>query len=228
MWKSNKILVSIVIAFTIYVIVGQIVIPLIKAELKEYEFVDNFDERYYWMFQDSVSKKLNTFYSIGNEERAVYGYKYDNKYRFIIWEFKELNSINLSNIRVNENIEIRKQEFSPILQIDLGPFPMINILLRMYIDEIINIAINIDLGGSISNIIKEDNYNCYYGFVRKFGIVNEVGDYQIVISYDDVKKTMLVETYVIMYKNKNSFFLIIVNPIGKNKIDKNIFNLLKL
>ncbi len=226
--KSIKIVIGIISALFFYNIIGKILIPSIKASSCKYDFIDGFDERYNFLFNDSIISQLKCFYSIGNEKGALFAYNYNNKYRFIIWEFAELNNINLSQIvfeNANSNYD---KNFEAYNSYNLGPEPAILIKSRLCINANKSVTIKID---GISNTVqtyKTTNFKGVFGEINKVEIENENGESQIHMNFGKTNNILCPKSELIIFKKIHSLFFVTISPLGKNQIYENPASFLKL
>jgi len=225
MSKANKFVVAGI--FTILLILaGRIVFQYITTIPCQYAPYFGSDNRYHWLFQDSIVKDLDKFYSVGNVNEAIYAYNYKKDFRIIIWELPESNLVDLKNIKYNWDINIERVIISPQATGSIENDPEITIeskLCPSFYNGII--GFNLGQGSKIFRELMHNEYASFYGQFDKVGIVDENNDYQIVFTYS---KIIAMPAELIFYKGRNSFFIIIINAIEKGQIDENTISILKL
>jgi hypothetical protein len=193
----------------------------------EYKPFFGFEDRYHFLFQDTIIKNLKKIHSCkNNNDEAIYAYKYKNEYRFFIWEFKDCNFIDINKIKYHKNIDVKKEHFVSASGTTLGKNPEFQEYNRSCYSIKSKIDVCFDSGCQFLNEIDSANYRCFYGNFNKLGVVDDRGEYQILFSYDDGKYSYPAE--IIFYREKSSFFILIINAINNAELSENVFGLLKL
>ncbi len=225
MSKANKFVVAGIFAIVL-ILVGRIVFQYIATIPCQYTPYYGSDNRYHWLFQDSIVKDVDKFYSVGNENEAIYAYNYKKDFRIIIWELPENNLIDLKNIKYNWDLNIERVIISPEATGSIENDPEITIESRLcpsFYNGII--GFNLGHGSKVYRELRHNQYKSYYGKFDKVGIVDANNDYQILLTYSNITT---IPAELIFYKGRNSFFVIIINAIENGQIDENTINILKL
>ena len=225
--KIFKIIISGIIAIVIVYFARFI----FYVAVYQYDIDMRFNKEYFWLFKDSIKKDIDTvfFGSFNRKKDIIYKYIYNKYsehffYNITIWEFKDLNPIELNKIPINKNIDLdniklRRGEtldsgFSPETTVEFGPF---------FNNKII---FNVDKYSEIDSCFETTKYKGFYGKINKISFSNEKGKHLVLINYIDGRTPILF----LIYKHNQRFFVIIVKsnkplnePLNKDIIK--IFNL---
>jgi hypothetical protein len=224
MSKSLKLVIVVIIAI-LTVSLGRIIFQYTTTLPCQYSVFVGLDGRFHWLFQDSIVKDLHKFYSVGNDKGAIYAYNYKNDYRIVIWELSDYNLFELNKIEFHKEVDMHEANFSPLATGAIENGPELTIESRLCLSFNGNITINIEEGSEILKEIKSDEYRGIYGKFRKIGIIDESNEYQMIFKYGGF---LSIPTELILYEARNSFFIIVINPLEKGKIDDKTIGLLKL
>jgi hypothetical protein len=129
---------------------------------------------------------------------------------------------NINNIRIIHNYRFSK--LAPPRTFFSFNSPNINVEFKTKLSLTSNIGIKLGNGCEILSDIDSEKFHYLYGRYSKFGLCNESGDVQAIFDYGD----SLVNSYIIFYKVRNSFYLIVVNSLGNGTINDEALKLLKL
>lgn len=216
--KPIKIVIGFITAFLVYNIIGKILIPSINSSSCKYNFISGFDERYNFLFKKSIISHLKCFYSIGNDKEALFAYNFENKYRFIIWEFTELNHINLNEIIFDNENSLTDNEFEAYNSYDFGPDPAIKIKSIFCINATERIRIKyVGLNDSV-HTFKSSNIKGVYGMLNKVEIENEKGESQISMTFGRIKNIVCPKSEIVIFKKNHSLFCVIISPLSDKQM----------
>ncbi len=218
---KRKLVISGILAISILVL-SQVIYRLVKLAPYEYRPAVGYDNRYSWIFKDSVASELKKKYSISNKNDAIYIYEYKRKYSFFIWELSECRNVNIEDIKINSNYSFAK--LSPPVTFFSYNDPNIDVEFKTKHSLSTLIGINLESGCEVFKDLNFQKFRYVHGRFTKFGFSNELGEVQFILTYRDFP----VSSDIIFYKARNSFFIIVIRALGEKKIDENTLNPLKL
>lgn len=180
--------------------------------------------QYLWLFNKSVQKDVDTFLCDGNERRSddFYIYKLNNIH-VIIWEFKNLNIFDLSQVSINQNINLDSLKFNSGEKFNKNsqPLPLITVKFKLPFEDFFKVNLN-----QFSKIIKpfnSKNYTGFYGVINKMSFSNNKGEHLILFDYGDTNR----KTLFVLYKGHNqSLYAILIN--SDTPFDERIIKILNL
>lgn len=183
----------------------------------------SFDESYLWLINDSVKSDVNQkmFFGHVGKKDILYEYVLKNKYLVSVWEFKDLNEINLSKVSINQHININNN-FIPREVLDADTNPEINIKLGSSFKGAINV--NTDEYSQVIKIFDTPKYKGLLGVINKLSLSNKNGEHSIVLDYSKKNEP----TLLLVYKTTRSLYVIFINSFEEAPIDENIMRLLDL
>lgn len=183
----------------------------------------SFDESYLWLINDSVKSDVNQrmFFGHVGKKDILYEYVLKNKYFVSVWEFKDLNKIDLSEISINQHVNINN-DFLPREVLNADTNPEINIKLGSSFNE--SISLNTDEYSQVIRILDTPKYKGLLGVINKLSLSDNNGEHSIVLDYS--KKN--IPTVILFYETARSFYVLFINPIDDAPMDENIIRLLDL
>lgn len=201
----------------------------------QHHFEKNFN-KFIWIFNEPYKSKIDTFIFGGkSRERDVfYNYFYckntkkdifisdnDTAYYITIWEFKDLEKINLKNTIIKNNRWLNDIKFKLSEGFNYSDsFPLITLKLGFeFIKPAMNV--NLDYPSSIYKTIDNNNYKGFFGKINKMSFSDAEGEHLILFEYKNASPTLFL-----MYKARQSFYVIIVN--SNHKFDENIIDIFNL
>lgn len=201
-----------------------VVYGLIHTSSCRYSPIFDSGNRCRHLFQDSVTKDINCYYSSGNNIGANYAFRYKNKYSFLVWELGDFKNIVLDSITYYNTLQPMKINSSTYGSNEIGGYPNIQTkdIVCFQADKKINIVL-----GDGSKIVKEidsSNYKTFLCEFNEFGIENDIGETQLILSYE----TIPAYTVLVMVKKNNTFFLIAINSHENKKIPTKALQYLKM
>jgi hypothetical protein len=196
---------------------------LIVIFTNQYNPILGHENKYYYLFKDSIINDLNSIYSFGNKNDTFYVYNYKKDVQFVIWRLQEFDNINLNEIKLNnvilsENI-VNKAHFS----FNFNPNTTIDSKLKLPIADKINLIL--DMNSNEIRDINRDNCRIFITKLISFGITNYKGEYQIISSFDG---NIPILANLIFYKRNGSFFFILVNGYRNHEINEDVLKFLRL
>ena len=234
--KTNRKYIILIVALLLTGIYG----PSIYKHIKYGHGFENGVYRYMWLFKDSIRKNIDTTHvstiGIVGKRDVLYNYNYSNPknhiyYTFIdtvyyinIWELKDLKESDLKYDLIKQNTWLYDIKFKSyeIFNKDLDPTPEITAKLGF---EFNNPKMDVNLDDSTIVYKTIDTTNCkgFYGKINKMSLSDAKGDHLILFKFKNPTKTLFM-----MYKTKQSFFVIYVNSNHEDLIDENIINMFNL
>ena len=188
-----------------------------------HSFESNFN-RYLWLFKDSEKAKIDTFIYSGKATKTntYYTYIYDDNYFISIWEFKDLREVDLKNILITQNVVFDDISFFSAEKFNakLEYFPIITSKLGFRFKES-KIDVNLDDETKIYKKFDTINYKGFFGKINLMSFNNYKGKPLIYFQYLGYKPTLFI-----MYKAKQSFFVIMVD--SKIDFDDSIIKIFNL
>ena len=188
-----------------------------------HSFESNFN-RYLWVFKDSVKTKIDTFYFSGDVRKrdAYYKYIYDENYYISIWEFKDLGEADLKNILIKQNVVFDDIKFFSAERFNkkLEYVPIITSKLGFRFKES-KMDVNLDVDSKIYKKFDTINFKGFFGKINLMSFNNYKGKPLIYFQYLGYKPTLFI-----MYKAKQSFFVIMVD--SKIDFDESIIKIFNL
>ncbi len=177
-------------------------------------------KQYTWILKDSVKNELNTGFSYV-QRRDVYTYfRYDDINSVHVWDFKDLNKLDLRNISFNEKIALNKVEFRSGEIMNKRDYLEIHNKYGSSFNNGLNV--NLDECSNIERTFETDNYKGFYGSLNRLSLSNKLGEHQIIFDYS----FGIIPTVFLLYKGHESFFVIIIN--SEEPFDESIINILNL
>jgi hypothetical protein len=222
--KTKKVIIAAFIAVAI-VSIGRILYLFVSTTSCQYKPYFGIENKYHWLFQDSILSKIHLFYSCGNGNEEIYSYYFKNELRFIIWELPELNFLDPSKVKCSQNVNMQKVVISPEGSGEIAKGPEIKLENKLCASFNSDITVNFSEGTKIINEINSKDYKCYFGQFNKIGIIDNYQDYQLLFTYNSLA---LVPAEFILYRAQNSFFIILINNIGNGNLQEGAFKLLKM
>lgn len=180
-------------------------------------------EPYMWIFNDSVKNDIDTtkFAASIKERDLLYQYMLHSGYRVGIWEFKDLNRVDLEEIPMNKNVDLSQVNIIPREVLNYKASPEINIELGFKFNNAI--GINLDNYSKIITPIETQKYKGFYGIVNKLSLTDEKGKHLIVFDYPDGPSPMVF----LLYRTNNGFYVIYIDSLNV-PFDASIIHLLDL
>lgn len=180
-------------------------------------------EPYMWIFNDSVKNDIDTtkFAASIKERDLLYQYILHSGYRVGIWEFKDLNRVDLEEIPMNKNVDLSQVNIIPREVLNYKASPEINIELGFKFNNAI--GINLDNYSKIITPIETQKYKGFYGIVNKLSLTDEKGKHLIVFDYPDGPSPMVF----LLYRTNNGFYVIYIDSLNV-PFDASIIHLLDL
>lgn len=220
MKKTTKLIISGVIAIIILYL-GNVFYNFVAYR---HHFDDGNCKRYFWIFKDSVKSDIDTFLYAGYVKRrdVLYHYLYKKKYHIAVWEFKDLDVISLKNTPINLNVNLDDVKFRRGERLNKNGYPSPMYVMKFNFDFNYVLNVNLDNYSKITKNIEFNNYKGFYGNVNKMSFSNRKGEHVILFDYRDSSEP----TFFLMYKARNSFFVIMIN--SEKPFDESIINILNL
>lgn len=183
----------------------------------------SFDESYLWLINDSVKSDVNQrmFFGHVGKKDILYEYVLKDKYLISVWEFKDLNKIELSEISINQHVNLNN-DFLPREVLDADTNPEINIKLGSSFNG--SISLNTDEYSQIKKILDTPKYKGILGVINKLALTDKNGEHSIVLDYSKKNES----TLLLVYKTTRSLYVIFINSTEEAPLDENIISLLDL
>lgn len=180
-------------------------------------------EPYMWIFNDSVKNDIDTnrFVSSIKERDLLYQYILHCGYRVGIWEFKDLNRVDLKEIAMNKNVDLSQVNITPREVLNSKASPEINIELGFKFNN--SIGLNLDNYSKIITPIETQKYKGFYGIVNKLSLTDENGKHLIVFDYPEGPRPIVF----LFYKTTKGFYVIFIDSMYRS-FNESIVNLLDL
>jgi hypothetical protein len=212
-----------IIAIILYSI-GQVIYGLIRTSPCNLEFVFDSGSRCAHLFQDSVKQDMTCFYSLGNDNVAIYAYNFQDKFRYVVWELGDFRNVDLKKVNFNKSNSLEEIKSNPIANFELGGGPSIivkDIICYSMGEELNLFAGN---GGNLSIDTISNEYIIASGELNEIAFANYKNENQILISFE------IFPTFssLIFLKKNQTFFIILVNSFKNNITPKAALNYLKL
>ena len=174
-------------------------------------------KEYLFLFKDSEIKNLDKLFcmSFVNERDVYTNFNYKHLYFISVWEFKDLKSIDLNSISVNINKNLDNIKFD-----DTRGYGK-DILFEKNIDFKGKMKVDLDEKSIVEKEINGLNYKGFYGLVDRMVFGN--GEKDLVLFHSTKKK---IPTILVLYKNKNSFYVIKIE--SDSAIDTSILEIFNL
>jgi len=177
-----------------------------------------------WLFKDSVQKQIDSFDCVANVRKSdiLATYNYKKGIYIIIWEFKDLNSVNIKAIPFKQDVYLDEIKFPTgegFLK-NLSIFPYVKVGFKLPFEH--HLQVNLNSKSEIVSLIEGSNYKGFLGKINKMSFSNGKGDHPILFDYGG----RIQQTLFFFYKKNGRFFTIVVNstvPFDERII--NIFNL---
>lgn len=178
---------------------------------------------YLWILNDSTKNDvdINMFAGFIRERDILYEYILKSGYNISIWEFKDLNTVKLSEIPINSNVDLSDVKITPREVLNAKGSPEINIELGFLFSGLI--SLNIDEQSKIIKSIETPKYKGFYGAVHKLSLSDEKGKHLIVFDYPGGSEP----TVFLFYKTSAGLYVIFINSMNV-PFDESIINLLNL
>ena len=180
--------------------------------------------RYLWLFNDSSKSKIDHYYYSGENRKSdtYYTYIYDESYYISIWEFKDLSEADLKNIFIKQNVILDDIKFFSAERFNRGVDNLPTITLKLgFKFRDFKMDVNLDDESKIYKKIDTNNYKGFFGKINKMSFNDSKGKPLILFEYYGYKPTLFI-----MYKAKQSFFVILVD--SKIDFDESIINIFNL
>jgi hypothetical protein len=177
---------------------------------------------YFWLFEDSIKKDVDTNLFIGciRKTDVLYTYNYKHNYTIYIWEFKELNNTLLKDISINENINLGNIKFGNREVLNKDSNPEITVSYGPFFKHTMNI--NFDEYSEINEYFQSNNYKGFCGVIHKMSLSNKDGKHLVLMDFYDVTRYFAGLIYI----GKRGFYLILIT--SKNPVNKDIIEILNL
>ena len=204
----------IVICYLIYLIFNFIKIaPCFHKPQSEFN-----EKRFQWLFKDSIFNQLDTFsLSFTNNENGIFVYDIQNKYRFLIWEFKGIKLKDLRMIKVSENTQLKGIVIDPAETPKLHN-PELLVRYNPCLKFLNAPNINIGKGGKIIDSKNGENYYSLYGYMNDLCIENDRNEPQILFKYDEFQSK---PSYYIFANLNGDFYFILINTLESGTLCEN-------
>jgi hypothetical protein len=191
-----------VLLFILLFAVGKVIYQFVKTSPCRYHFIADHGERCINVFKDSISKDLKCIYSFGNSNGALYAYVYIGKYRFIVWELDDFQSVDLKKIRVvstTDPVNI-KDDLHSVVTLGGGPSVEINDIQCFDMNE--SMILDIREGGNLSIDTITPKYFIAKCELNEFVISNNYYKNQLQFSFE------ILPTFCILslIKKNNTFY----------------------
>jgi len=227
--KIAKIIIAIIICYLSYFVYGIVKIA-IYGHSSDWETC----KQYMWIFKDSAinslvnpPQKFLCYSAVKKRDvHNVFHYFHHDIYTVIIWEFKDLGNTDLNKVAVNSNVNLSNIKFhsGEILHSDSSTPITINYGFAFH--NALNI--NLDSYSKIDGTFEGANYKGFYGKINKMSFSDDQGKHQIIFDYTPKPyKTSFSPTVFLLYKRRQSFYVIIINSKHPFK-DASIINILNL
>lgn len=177
---------------------------------------------YFWIFKDSAKIDVDTNIFVGciRKTDLFYHYIYKQNYYIGIWEFKNLNNVDLGKINFYQKTKLDNVNFFTSEILNKNNSPEITVKFGSFFNHGINL--NLDEFSTIIREFKTLNYKGFYGRINKMSLSRENGEHLVIF---DCKNE--IESYLILfYKRHNRFYVISVN--SDLAFDENILKILNL
>lgn len=175
------------------------------------------------LFKDSINLDLTFHSGFGNELEQVYIFDYLDSYNLIIWNLSGFSKVNPNEIELVTNSDFSLIKFNPHTYINWGS-PKVKMIVKPELFDATNLIIHVNEGFTLNNSIKK-NEMLFLDMISNGLVVsdNEI-DYKLKFEFDSAMHCNVVFTNQI-----SSFQIILLKPIGNNKIGEfELIDLLKI
>jgi hypothetical protein len=175
------------------------------------------------LFKDSLQASLIFNAAFGNENEQIYIYDYKQSFNLIVWNLAGFSKVNPSEIELVTNSNFSLIKFNPQTYIDWGN-PKVRMSVKHELFDVTNLIIHVNEGFTLNNSIKK-NEILFLDMISNGLVVsdNEI-DYKLKFEFDSPMHCNVVFTNQI-----SSFQIILLKPIGNNKIGEfELIDLLKI
>lgn len=172
-------------------------------------------------FKDTARRDVDTnfFVSCTRKTDALYHYIYKRYYYVSIWNFEDLKSASISEISINEKVNLGEINFSSAEVLNKNSTPEVTVGFGSFFKN--RMDINIDEYSSVEKKIRTDKYAGFYGKVRRLSLANQERKHLILFDYK-----IAVHCLVVVYKGSKGFYFIMID--SKKAFDESIINILNL
>lgn len=221
--QLSRITIIIIIAFLV-LIVGFFANFIFSRIKYSYSIDWEIPKQYIWIFQDSVKKDIDLKASVSfvRDRDVLNGINYKYNYPFWIWEFKDLNGIDLEKIRISQNINLHDIKVGS--GVILNQENVLEFTVKYDFAFKNSLELNLERESKIIKSIKGPNYLGFYGIVKKMALSDIHDGHQIIFDYIEGQ----TPTVLLFYKGHHSFYLIIANALRGAPLDENIIRILNL
>lgn len=217
--KYKKILITSVIS----IVIIYFVYNLIYLSTNQYSPIMDQNNKYYYLFKDSIINDLKPIYAFGNKEDTICVFNYQKKFQFVIWRLQELDNIKLNEIKIKKDIINEDIAYKDHSYFNYNSTTTIDSKIKFKINEKINLIF--DMNSEKISEIKTENCRIFITKLNSFGITNDKGEYQIISSFDGNKPILI---NLIFYKRNGSFYFIMINGYRNHEMNEDVLKFLRL
>ncbi len=223
--KKYKIIIAILVAIFL-VIQGNL---FVKMHIYGHNADYTSFKKYKWIFKKNTQVNLddignstfsktdcqNFFHYLGNMKNKDMGFLFN------IWEFKNLENINLDKVKLTNDFDVSNITFKNGETLNMESELRQDVKYNYSFKDGFNI--NIDKKDTIKSYYKGKYYVGCYGNFKRISLWNEFEGHQIIIIKNDLKNPL---TSILVYKRNKRLFLIIVQ--SDKYFDKDIIDVLNI
>jgi hypothetical protein len=225
--KIAKIIIAVVVCYLAYFIYG----------IVRYSHSSDWEtcKQYTWVFKDFDVKNFkgpnecfvcSSYIKKRDIHNVFHYYLGGDMYPVVIWEFKDLSSVNLNKVVVNQDVDFSNIKFRSGETLYSDSSSPVTINYGFAFNNGLNI--NLDSHSKIDGTFEGSNYKGFYGAINKMSFSDEKGKHQIIFDYTPKPyKSSFSPTVFLVYKGHQSFYVIIINSKKPFK-DASIINILNL
>lgn len=211
------------------IIFGIVVIVIIVAfgyymSQNVHHIITNDQGRYIWVFKDSAQENVdkNLRFGVEGKNDILCSFVYKKKYYINIWEFKDLCSLKLNDISINQNVNLDKVDVSAgeVFYEDTEPNPTVTVRYGFDFNGCLNVNINKE--SDVVKMMDSTYYKGFYGNLNRLTLSDCSGDHLIIFDYKSEK----VPTLFLLCKKEESFFVLRLN--ADEKFDESIISIFNL
>ncbi len=233
--KKNRIYIIFIIVILIVGFFGSLIYKFTKngysGEIRKY--------RYMWLFKDSIRKDVDTTFTgvLGfvRKNVSIYDYNYSKIHKIgftnkdtvlyiTILELKDLGEADLRNVIIKKKQCLYDLKFKTNITFAEDSDPKPKIITKIGFEfKNHKLDVNLDDTTEVYKTFDSTYYKGFYGKVNKMSLSDTNGEHLILFKFKESTKT-----FFIIYKAKQSFYVIYVNSNHEDLINENIIKMFNI
>jgi hypothetical protein len=209
MIKKTTIIISLVIAIILF-FVGKYSLWYLQSQPFFLKPILQHENKYEFLFDSAIRQDLHACYSAGNfkTNEFIFAYTYLSKFRYIIIEEKNLQSINPHFIRYSQIVQDdTKEDINPSsgCEIDCGPSLKIDKTICLDFKSTMSITFNTKADVEIIDSLQSRSFS---GVFKQVLFKNDEAENELLFTFDQSDS---YPSWLTCFQSKNSFYIILVN-----------------